>query len=128
VMPPLERRSMMPGLAPIGARVAPIPQRRIFRAATAGAGRAHNPLAVSGVIWPREACGSGDAATIGSLVLPVAAERGKEGGEESRNHNGTTRQHHANARSDSAPGARHRNAPGDRLETAGHSRTVSDIA
>jgi hypothetical protein len=72
---------MMPGLAPIGARVAPIPQRRIFRAATAGAGRAHNPLAVSGVIWPREACGSGDAATIGSLVLPVAAERGKEGGE-----------------------------------------------
>jgi hypothetical protein len=54
---------MMPGVPPNGARAPPIPQRRIFRAATAGAGRAHSPLAESDVTCPPEACGLGAAAS-----------------------------------------------------------------
>src|SRR5271163_1526477 len=86
-MSPLDRRSMMPVLAPIGARVAPMPQRRTFRAATAGVGRAHKPLGMSGVTGSREVCDSGAAATAGSLDLPGIAELGKEGWEDSRSHN-----------------------------------------
>jgi len=50
---------MMPGpeLPTIGARDPPIPHRRNFHAATAGAGRTHNPMAVSGVTLSREARG-----------------------------------------------------------------------